>query len=176
MRILRGVLIALSMLFLLMTMGLPFGVNFAFRGWYVDGGAAKIEEAKKGADQQVAELAKTLGGKVPAALQKEIDDEIAEKMKLVDIAKSMANWELALMPLALALLITLFLSKRAIPIGVAGVLIVVGLLAIFMVPQVKIGFGRFTRDEMFMVGLPAIIGAVLGLLASLIGAKKAATA
>jgi hypothetical protein len=176
MRILRGILIGFSIFFLLLTMAFPFGVTFAFRGWYVEGGGAKIEETKKEAEERLAQVSKTLGGNVPANVQKELDEQISEKMKIVDIAKSMANWEMALMALALALIVTLFLSKRAIPLGVAGVLILVALLAIFMVPVVEIGMDRTTRFEMMVVGVPAIIGAIFGIIASLIAGKKPAPA
>jgi hypothetical protein len=176
MRILRIILIAFSILFLLLTMALPFGVQFAFRGWYIDGGGAKIEEAKKQVDDQMAQLSKTLGGKVPAAMQKAIDDELAEKMKFVDVGKSMANFELGEAVLALALIITLFLPKRIIPIAVGSLLVVVAILGIVMVPDLKVGIGQTTRFEMQVMALVAIVGAVTGILASLIGAKKVATA
>jgi len=50
----------------------------------------------------------------------------------------------------------------------------VALLAIFMVPVVEIGMDRTTRFEMMVVGVPAIIGAIFGIIASLIAGKKPA--
>jgi hypothetical protein len=69
----------------------------------------------------------------------------------------------------------MFLSKRAIPLGAAGVLGLVAVLAIATVPDIKLGFTS-TRFEMLAVGIPALIGAVFGALASLIRTKKATAA
>jgi hypothetical protein len=172
MRILRGVLIALSILFLLATMGLPFGVRFAFRGWYVDGGAAKIESAQKEADQKLAELKQQVGGNLPAYMQKEIDEATKKQNEMLSVAKSMANWELALMLCALVVTITLFLSKRVIPLSAAGLLILLALAAIVLIPDIKLGIGETSGFEIKAIGMCAIIAAVLGILASLIGMKK----
>jgi hypothetical protein len=174
MRILRGVFLVLAVLFLLATLGMPFGVSFAFRGWYVDGGAAKVEALQKEADQKVAELQKTLGGKIPGAFQKEIDDGPAKEKEFLGIAKSMANWELAEMILAFITLIALFLPKRVIPLGAGGALALVAVLAIVMVPDTKLGIGQSSGFEIKALGMCAIIAAVFGTLASLIGMKKVA--
>jgi hypothetical protein len=163
MRILRYLLMALAILFLLAAAAFPFGAQFAMRGWYLQDGAAKIDKA----NQQVEEVRKTFGGKLPVSVQKEIDQQTAN----VGVAKSMAQWELGLIPLSLLLMVAMFLSKRVIPLGAAGVLAVVAVLAIATVPDIEVGFSS-TRFEMLAVGIPAIIGALLAALASLIQTKK----
>jgi hypothetical protein len=173
MRILRGLLIALSVLFLLATIGIPFGVSFAFRGWYVDGGAAKVEAAQKESDQKLAELKKTMGGRVSAALQKELDDGMAREKEMFGIAKTMANWELTMMLVGFGVLVSLFFSKRLIPLSASGLLILVAILAIAMVPDIKLGLGQTSGFEIKAHGVCAIIASVFGILASLIGLKKA---
>jgi|MudIll2142460700_1097286.scaffolds.fasta_scaffold1566891_1 hypothetical protein len=62
--------------------------------------------------------------------------------------------------------------SAAIPLGAAGVLALVAILAIVTVPDLKVGFSS-TRFEMLAVGVPAILGAVLAALASLIQTKRA---
>ncbi len=167
MRILRYLLMAVAILFLLAAAAFPFGARMSMRGWYLEDGAAKIAKSS----QQVEEVRKTFGGKLPAAVQKELDQQAAT----VGVAKSMANWELGLIPLSLLVLVAMFLEKRAIPLGAAAVLGLAAILAIVTVPDVKVGFSS-TRFEMLAVGIPAILGAVLAALASLIRTKGRAAA
>jgi hypothetical protein len=69
------------------------------------------------------------------------------------------------------LVVAMFLAKRVIPLGAAGVLALAAVLAIATIPDIKVGFSS-TRFEMLAVGIPAIIGAVLAALASLIQTKR----
>jgi hypothetical protein len=163
MRILRYLLMAVAILFLLAAAAFPFGAQFAMRGWYIEDGAAKIAQA----NQQVEEVRKTFGGKLPAALQKELDQQTAK----VGVAQAMARWELGLIPLSLLVLVAMFLEKRVIPLSAAGFLALVAILAIVTIPDLKVGFSS-TRFEMLAVGVPAILGAVLAALASLIQTKQ----
>ena len=105
MRILRGILLGLSILFLLATIGMPFGVSFSMRGWYLGDAQEKMAEV----DKKIDTLKMSAGGKVPAALEKQIE----EQQQALGVAKSIATWELAMIPLSLFLVIALFLSKRA---------------------------------------------------------------
>ncbi len=163
MRVLRYLLMAVAILFLLAAAAFPFGVQFAMRGWYLEDGATRITKTT----QQVEETRKMFGGKLPASVEKELAQQTAN----VTVVQSMARWELALIPLSLLLMVAIFLPKRVIPLAAAGVLALVAILAIVAVPEIKLGFSS-SRFEMLAVGIPAIIGSVLGALASLIQTKQ----
>jgi hypothetical protein len=118
--------------------------------------------------------AEDTGGKLPAALQQELDDGTAKGKELFGVAKAMANWELAMMVVGFGLLVSLFLPKRVIPLSVGGLLVLVAVLAIAMVPDIRLGIGQTSGFEIKAHATCAIIASVFGILASLIGMKKAA--
>jgi hypothetical protein len=161
MRTVRYILLAFAGLFLLVTMACPFGVSMSMRGWYIDGGAATAESLS-------AEMAKARGSL--GALAGAMDVVMKDKLEAVEVMKTMARWELGMIPLALVLMVTMFLSKRVIPRSAAGVLALAAVLAIATTPNMETGFST-TRFEIMMVCVPALVGAVFAVLASLIRPK-----
>lgn len=162
MRIVRYLLLAFAVLFLLPTMALPFGVNMAMHQWYLGDGAAQVEKL----DRELESARQSMGGKLPPALEK----GLAEGKETIGVARSMARWQLAMIPLALALIVAMFLPKRAIPLVTAGVVAVAAVLAMVTIPDIKGGFFS-SREEMMVVCIPALIGTVFATLASLIHPK-----
>jgi hypothetical protein len=120
----------------------------------------------------VNEVKKATGGKMPPALQKELDKEMTEERALLAVTRSMANWELVGMIVALGLAISLFLPRRLVPRLVAGLLILVSVLAIARVPDLSIAVGETSGFEIKTYGGCSIVAALFAILASLIGVKS----